>query len=96
MPITRVNLDFHEISREKTLSQLQIITNTQSQSPVTITWCNTVLSAAPRSYSSASSSPIGNVSLDPHSSSMDSDVEEKKKKKARLSAHEADEKKMNS
>lgn len=28
MPITRVNLDFHEISREKTLSQLQNITNT--------------------------------------------------------------------
>lgn len=83
MPITRVNLDFHEISREKTLSQLQIITNTQSQSPVTITCCNTVLSAAPRSYSSASSSPIGNVSPDPRSSSMDSDVEEEKKK-ARL------------
>lgn len=54
MPITRVNSDYHEISQEKTLSQLKIITNTQSQSPVTITWCNTVLSAALRSYSSSS------------------------------------------
>lgn len=65
VPITRVNSDYHEISRGGgggTLSQLKIITSTQSQVAVDNHLVQHSLSAVLRSHSSTSSS-FGNVPL---------------------------------
>lgn len=84
MPITRVNSDYHEISQEKTVT-----VEDHHKYTITIAGDNHLvqhssLRCSPLVILRRRLPPIGIVFLDPRSSSVDSDVGEKKKKKSEI------------